>query len=209
MSNFGSKLKGLYLVTDPVLLPGEQLFTGVEQALRGGAGIIQYRNKLANYTQQLDEAKILRSLTKDYQALLIINDHVQLCLDSEADGVHLGRSDGDIVAARKQLGTERILGVTCHNDIPYARESRILGADYCAFGRIFASHTKPQAPACSLDTLISACKESFPVAAIGGICHDNAQKVIDAGAEMLAVIHGVFGQTDIEQAARSLSQLYT
>jgi thiamine-phosphate pyrophosphorylase len=202
-------LSGLYAITDPHLMPGKALFTGVRAALSGGANIIQYRNKLSSRTQQRDEATELLRMTSDFGALLLINDDLALCLDINADGVHLGRSDGDISAARRALGPTKVLGVTCHSDLHYAKDCRILGANYCAFGRVFPSKTKPNAPSCSLTTLKEAAIANYPSVAIGGIDTNNAQQVIACGVDMIAVIHGLFGQTDIRQAATQISQLFT
>jgi thiamine-phosphate pyrophosphorylase len=190
-------------------MPGKTLFTGVLAALSGGASIIQYRNKLGSHAQQRDEATELLKMTSDFGALLLINDDLNLCLDIDADGVHLGRSDGDISAARDALGPTKVLGVTCHSDLHYARDCRILGANYCAFGRVFSSKTKPNAPSCSLTTLKEAAAANYPSVAIGGIDANNAPQVLACGVDMIAVIHGLFGQTDIRQAATHISQLFT
>lgn len=202
------KLSGLYAITDPILLPGEKLIGGVESALRGGAQIIQYRDKTATETQRIRDASKLRAITRQYGALLLINDDVELCHRVQADGVHLGRSDGDIRLAKTRLGADKIVGVTCHADINYAHQAIQLGADYCAFGRIFASQTKPDAPHCPLEILSEAAKLPCPTVAIGGINPDNASRVLRHHVNMIAVIHGLFGQADIESSARWFSRLF-
>ncbi len=201
-------LSGLYAITDPQLLPGKKVFSGVRAAVSGGARIIQYRNKLNSRSEQLKEVAELRKITHDYGALLLVNDDLQLCIDADADGVHLGRSDGDIAVARVALGAEKILGVTCHSDLHYANECSILGANYCAFGRVFTSKTKASAPPCKLSTLKEAAQANYPSVAIGGIDHSNAAKVIACGVDMVAVIHGLFGQDDVRQAATQISRLF-
>lgn len=203
-----TKLTGLYAITDPHLLPGKALFSGVLDALLGGAAIIQYRNKLTTPTEQYKEATELRKITQDHGALFLINDNLRLCMEVDADGVHLGRQDGDIAAARATLGTDKILGVTCHSDLHYANECSILGANYCAFGRIFPSKTKPSASPCELTTLAAAASANYPSVAIGGIDSGNASEVIACGVDMVAVINGVFAQADIREAAAQISRLF-
>ena len=200
---------GLYAITDPTLLPGKSLLPGVESALRGGCRLIQYRDKTASETELLKSALSLKDLCLDYQARLIINDDLDLCLRVKADGVHLGKTDGNIIAARKRLGAEKILGVTCHSDLDYAQQSIIQGVDYCAFGRIFTSKTKPNAPRCSSETLTEASNLDIPVVAIGGVTVENAHTLVATKIHNIAVIHGLFGQTDIEASARVFSSLFT
>jgi len=201
-----AKLKGLYAITDPALLPDDKLLSGVESALSGGASIIQYRDKTASEAQRLRDAENLRSITQQFGALLLINDDIELCCRVEADGVHLGKNDGDIGAARARLGANKVLGVTCHRDIDYARHVIDLGVDYCAFGRLFSSRTKPEAPHCPVELLSEAARLSCPTLAIGGITTDNFAALLNRGIDMIAVIHGLFGQDDIEATARSLSR---
>lgn len=201
-------LRGLYAISDPALLPGNALLPGVEAALQGGANIIQYRNKTATHIERLRQAADLVALVADYQRLLIINDDIELCLRVKACGVHLGKSDGDLITARNKLGSHAIIGVTCHSDLDYASQCHAQGASYCAFGRLFPSRTKPSAPECSLKVLEQALKESYTSVAIGGISADNARQIIHMGCPMVAAIHGVFGQQDIQAAAQSYSALF-
>lgn len=197
-------LHGVYAITDPVLCPADLLLGKVEAALRGGVRVLQYRDKPATPEQRLSRAFALKALCEQYGALLIINDDLELCLQVHAHGLHLGRSDGDIAAARKALGPKRVLGVTCHSDLAYALDAKKLGADYCAFGRLFDSNTKPDAPPCPLDVLVQARQRGLCTVAIGGINVDNAGLVRRSGADMIAVIHGIFGQPDIENSVRRL-----
>ena len=203
------KLNGLYVITDPNLIPAgrEALSSAVEDALWGGARIVQYRNKTAPYDQQLAEAKALRSVTLEYGAIFLINDSLELCLASDADGIHIGQSDGSIKAIRERLGS-RFLGVTCHNSIALANRAIDQGADYCAFGAMFPSPTKPQAKPCSLATLQEASKLPVPICAIGGINTENALKVRNHGANMLAVISGVFGQPSVRASAKAFASFF-
>lgn len=199
---------GLYAITDPQLLPGNKLITSVESALRGGAQVIQYRDKTASNLERLKQAQNLRDLCKNYQAKFIINDDLDLCLRVDADGLHLGKSDGDITLARTKLGADKILGVTCHSDLVYAQQCIDRKVDYCAFGRIFPSKTKPNAPHCTPTILKKAAKLPYPSVAIGGITVDNAPNVIAMNIRSIAVIHGLFAQVDIEATARTFSTFF-
>jgi thiamine-phosphate pyrophosphorylase len=200
---------GLYAITDPELLDEDNLFTKVESALKGGCRILQYRDKPASADQKLERARALKTLCNRYDAQLIINDDIELCLQSKADGVHLGKSDGDILNARRILGSNRILGVTCHSDLVYAQLCIDLGVDYCAFGRIFSSKTKPEAPPCSLSVLNEATKLNKPIVAIGGITLDNIESLMQTPIHNVAVIHGLFSQTDIEATARQYQDYFS
>jgi len=207
MTSNASPLHGLYAITDPLLLPGDQLLAGVEAALRGGARFIQYRDKTASAATKYEQARALRPLCRRYGAYLIINDDVALALAVDADGVHLGQHDGRLAAARAAL-PGKLLGVTCHASLELAAAAATC-ADYLAFGRFFASATKPSAPPCELATLTAArARFALPLLAIGGVTPDNGGQLRAAGASLLAAIHGVFGGQDIEAAARRYAALF-
>jgi thiamine-phosphate pyrophosphorylase len=204
-----SRLRGLYAITDARLSPQQQLQQHVEQALLGGAAIIQYRNKGGSSKQRLTEAWALQQLCLAHGALLIINDDVDLANQVGADGVHLGADDAKPSSARDILGEDAIIGVSCYNRIDLARNGAANGADYVAFGRFFPSRVKPQAVQAQPGLLTMAKGElDLPLVAIGGITPENGAPLISAGADMLAVIHGVFGQQDIQAASRQLSRLF-
>ncbi len=155
------------------------------------------------------EARDLLAVCRAHGVSLIINDDVALAATVGADGVHLGRDDAAVREARRVLGAAAIIGVSCYNDFELAVAAQQAGASYVAFGRFFLSHTKPDAVAAPLDLIRQAKAQlSIPVVAIGGITPDNAAPLIDAGVDMLAVIHGIFGQADPEQAARRYTQLF-
>lgn len=203
------KLHGLYAITDTQLCPGDQFALSVAAALRGGARVIQYRDKGSDSNSRLSQAQSLVAICHSHNALLIVNDDVELAAACHADGVHLGQDDVDLARARERLGTEAIIGVSCYNNLERARNAAQAGADYLAFGRFFPSQTKPESSAAALETLHSARRElALPLVAIGGITPDNGGLLIDAGADMLAVIHGVFGQPDVEAAARRFAALF-
>jgi thiamine-phosphate pyrophosphorylase len=203
------QLRGLYAIADTLYLGEATLTTAVEQALRGGARIIQYRDKTHSAAARSHTAQALRALCTDYAAIFIVNDDVSLARAVQADGVHLGRNDAAIDAARLALGDGALIGVSCYNDLQRAEQAVRGGADYIAFGSFFASRTKPNAVRAE-PTLLRAARQRFdrPLVAIGGITPDNGAALIDAGADALAAISGVFDQPDVEQAARRYARLF-
>lgn len=203
-----TNIRGLYAVT-PGLNDTVQLILQVEAALRGGVRLVQYRHKTANQHIKLEQASELLALCHHYDALLIINDDVNLCKTINADGVHLGANDGEIVAARKVLGANKIIGASCYNQLALALVAEAAGASYVAFGACFVSSTKPHAPHAPLSLFTQAKKElTLPIVSIGGITLSNAQSVIDAGAGAIAVINALFSAADITTTAQQYIQLF-
>ena len=203
------KLTGLYAITDATQSDTQQLIIDVEQALLGGARIIQFRDKSNHSQQRLKTANELRKLTRQHNALFIINDDVKLSKDSSADGVHLGADDASISAARAQLGPTAIIGVSCYNDFSLAKQAGNNGADYVAFGRFFPSLTKPHAIQANIEILQTAKRElDTPIVAIGGITSKNGGELISAGADMLAIVDDIFSQRDIKAAALRYQKLF-
>lgn len=202
-------IHGLYAITDSQLIPQEHLVSRVAEVIQGGAKVIQYRNKSDDAGLKAWEAMDLVTLCRTLNIPLIINDDVELALQVGADGVHLGNDDCDIEQARQQLGDNKLIGVSCYNNFDNATDAVKRGADYIAFGRFFSSSTKPDAVQADLSLLQRAKQElSVPVVAIGGITPENGTSLIEAGADALAVIHGVFGQTDITAAAARYAALF-
>ncbi|PCJ24206.1 MAG: thiamine phosphate synthase [SAR86 cluster bacterium] len=198
-------LSGVYAITDDLLLPGPLLFSATEAALEGGVSLIQYRSKEGSPAQRLKNAQKLATLCRKYETPLIINDDISLCESSQAQGVHLGHTDGSVKSARQQLGCEAIIGVTCHSSIEEALAAEKNGASYVAFGRFFPSKSKPQAPLANLEILNQArVALTIPIVAIGGINAENSSHVLLAGADMLAVIHGIFGRHDVLKHSKAL-----
>lgn len=203
-----SNLSGLYAITDSKLMPDDQqLQAKVKAALEGGATVVQYRDKTTDAKKRLEQASQLVELCHRYNALLIINDDSQLAADCNADGVHLGQSDGNVAEARNLLGDKAVIGVTCHDDLSLAQHAAEQGANYIAFGAFFPSKTKPNARPAPLE-LLQQAKQQFalPIVAIGGISIDNATQVIEAGADMIAVVHALFGNDDIKLQAEAFAQ---
>lgn len=202
-------LAGLYAITPSNEADTALLIHKVALALRGGARLIQYRDKSQDHDHRQKTARQLLNLTRHHDALLIINDDVELATAIGADGVHLGEDDADISIARTQLGPDAIIGKSCYNQLSLAKDAARQGADYIAFGRFFPSRTKPGAIPASLALLQQAKREiDLPVAVIGGINSDNAATLITAGADMLAMVDGVFAHTDIQAAAQNFQSLF-
>ncbi len=200
-------IKGLYAIT-PDELDTAKLLQQVECALRGGADVLQYRNKLAHAVLQQEQAAALRDMTRKFGVIFIVNDDVQLALQVSADGVHLGAEDGDIAAARAALGRDKLIGASCYNRAPLAMDAVRQGADYVAFGAFFPSSVKPGAVAAKVSMLESVRRElKVPIVAIGGITLENGKQLVAAGADALAVISALWQAPDIEQAAKEFSQL--
>jgi thiamine-phosphate pyrophosphorylase len=200
------KLSGLYAITTP----SENLPQQVEAAIAGGARVIQYRDKSSDQSLHLAQAQRLSRICRAANIPLIINDDIELAARVSAAGVHLGRDDIALKHARRDLGCDAIIGISCYNDFELALQAQHLGADYIAFGGFFASPTKPLAVRADKSLLQRAKQElEIPVVAIGGITTDNGKLLIEAGADMLAVITALFAQADIEQASRSFAQLFS
>jgi thiamine-phosphate pyrophosphorylase len=197
--------RGIYAVTAPEITPGEQLYRAVELALRGGATLVQYRDKTASAAERYTRARKLQDLCSNHGAPLIINDDVQLAKETGAAGVHLGGMDMPLLKARALLGPRAIIGISCYNRLSAGLDAAAAGADYVAFGSAYPSVTKPGAVHAPLSLYRQAAEAlSVPVCAIGGIDKTNAPELIACGVELLAVISGIFAQNDIESATREL-----
>ncbi len=172
--------------------------------------VIQYRDKKSDPTQRETIARALNAVCRAHGVPLVINDDVRLAGVVGATGVHLGRDDPDIGAARAALGPAALIGVSCYNELARAQAAQEAGADYVAFGRFFPSRTKPQALSATPELLRTARAElKIPIVAIGGITPENGTSLIKAGADALAVIEGVFNQPDIRAAAERYARLFT
>lgn len=195
------KLRGLYAITDSTLLAGKFL-PYVQAALEGGVTLLQYRDKTGDESRRLREASELLKLCEQYKTRLIINDDAELAARLGV-GVHLGQTDGSLPDARALLGHKAIVGATCHGRIELAEKAKADGATYVAFGRFFNSQTKPDAPAVPFDLLDQVrAKVSLPIAVIGGITVENAPQLVAHGADLLAVVHGLFGAENTQEVTR-------
>jgi thiamine-phosphate pyrophosphorylase len=195
------KLRGVYAITDRQLLTGKFL-AYVQAALDGGVTLLQYRDKGTDDTRRLREADALLKLCEQYKTRLIINDDAELAARLGV-GVHLGQTDGPLTPARTLLGRQALIGSTCHANLDLARQAVREGASYVAFGSFFASSTKPEAKPASLDLLVEARAQlKLPICVIGGITLDNAAPLVAAGADLLAVVHALFGADSAREVTR-------
>jgi thiamine-phosphate pyrophosphorylase len=202
-----SALHGLYAIT-PDGRPLPQLLVDVDAVLSGGARLLQYRNKLAPAAVRETEATALLDMCLRHGVPLIINDDSALAARIGAHGVHLGRDDGGVDAARALLGAQALIGASCYDSLEQAEAAVAAGADYVAFGSVFSSTSKPQAPRAPLALLRRAAERvPVPVCAIGGITRSNAAEVIASGATMLAVIGDLFDAPDPRAAAAAYRDL--
>ena len=204
------KLSGLYVITDEKLTPYEndQILKKVEKALKGGAKIVQLRDKTKTDEDLIPYAIALKKLSHKYGAIFIINDRVELALKVDADGVHLGKEDLFVTSARKVL-KDKIIGVSCYGDLKRAKEMEALSADYVAFGSFFPSPTKPEAKVVD-KKIVSEAKKllRIPVCAIGGITLERAKELVELGADMIAVISDIWKAENIEERARGYKKLF-
>ncbi len=196
-------LKGLYAISsEAIVRDPTRLLPAVTAAILGGATLVQYRDKWnpADVRRQL--ATALTRRCHDLGARLIINDDPVLAAKVGADGVHIGASDVTIASARQHLGADAIIGSTCGDSLERAQRAVAEGADYVAFGRLFASRTKPDAPPARLQTLGAARRLGVAVCAIGGIGPEQVPQVVAAGADLVAAVDGIFGAADVEATCR-------
>lgn len=185
-------IQGIYAIT-----PNQELNLNLlERAFnQHQIQILQYRHKVADASLKLSEAEQIKQLCRKHHTLFIINDDVELAQKIGADGIHLGKDDYSIEAAREKLGETAIIGASCYNDIQLAKSKQAQGASYVAFGALFPSKTKPDAPHCPLN-IIKYAKAALkvPIVGIGGINFENYKKAFDAGCDAVAMVDAIFNQ---------------
>ncbi|MDD5267017.1 MAG: thiamine phosphate synthase [Methylococcales bacterium] len=198
--------RGLYAITQTHNKSGDTIINEVEAAIRGGAVIVQYRDK--NPADALFLAIELVKICHKHKVPLIINDDIELAASAGADGVHIGKEDSALAHARKSLGSDAIIGVSCYNFVEQALDAQGQGATYVAFGRFFPSSSKPLAAPAKIETLLQAkLALKIPIVAIGGILPENGAQLLAAGADLLAVIGGLFDNQP-ERSARAYQALF-
>ncbi|HLS54752.1 MAG TPA: thiamine phosphate synthase [Zeimonas sp.] len=206
---------GLYALT-PDSVDDDWVVMAVSAAIRGGASAVQYRNKSVDAQQKLRQAQRIAQACRDGGALFIVNDSIELARAVGADGLHIGRDDGDPAQVRAVLGPGPVLGVSCYDSLERALAVRDV-ADYVAFGSVFVSTVKPGAVRAPLALFARAREAGMHAVAIGGIDAGNAFEVAEAGAAAVAVITAVFGEaggvqradaTSIETDARRVNQAF-
>ena len=202
------RVHGLYAITpdDADTARLEASVRALFAAAAGSCAALQYRNKSASLPQRLDQARRLAALARTSRVAFIVNDDIELAVAVAADGVHLGREDGDIGAARRRL-PGKLLGASCYDSLATARDAVAAGANYVAFGSVFPSATKPGAVRAPLRLFREASALGVPLVAIGGITLENAATVLEAGADALAILSGLFEARDIGEQARAFGRL--
>jgi thiamine-phosphate pyrophosphorylase len=201
-------MKGLYLVT-PDWDDTEHLLEATRRALEGGAALVQYRHKHASPALRYEQASALLRLCRAHGRSLVVNDHVALCMEIDADGVHVGADDAPLGAVRAALGPDKIVGASCYGDFGLAQAAASVGASYVAFGGFYPSRVKQYAVSTPL-SIVELGKErlAVPVVVIGGMTVQNARPLVEAGADMVGVISGVYAAADVMGAARGFAALF-
>ncbi len=204
------QIGGLYVITDEKLIPRKGFVETVEKAIKGGARIVQLREKESSNEEVSRLAGELLKVTRRYSVPLIVNDYLEIARDVGAEGVHLGQHDPSVEEARRVLGKRAIIGVSCYGSIERGVEAHRNGADYLAFGTPFFTPTKPVRQPTSFEVLTQAkiVIPKTPIFAIGGITPQNIASVLETGVDGVAVITSVFGSSDPEEASRQLSAFF-
>ena len=201
--------RGLYVLTPEPAPSIDELEVKVASAITGGAVVVQYRDKQSDRIRRVERAGALMAVCHAHHVPLIINDDVELAIAVEADGVHIGKDDASLESVRYSLGPQAIIGVSCYGSEARAIAAVEGGADYVALGSFFSSKTKPQAMRCPKNVLVEVtAKVNIPVVAIGGITSDNAAELVSSGADLIAVINGVFSATDVYASAQKFAGLF-
>jgi thiamine-phosphate pyrophosphorylase len=203
MSGFPSR--GLYAITDG---PRADLLHVVQEALAGGARLLQYRDLGDDHSRRHGEARAIKRLCDEHGVPLLINGDAAMAQAVGAAGVHLGETTEDLASARERLGPQAIIGVSCFDSLEHARAMAAGGASYVSFGAFFPSPTLPRARLAPLRLLGQSAALGVPRVAIGGITPENGAALVDAGADYLAAVSAVFGNADVCAAARRLADLY-
>lgn len=198
-------LKGLYIVT-PDWDDTDKLVWATEQALQGGANIVQYRHKTASAELRRVQAGALLPVCRRFGKPFIINDHLDLCLELDADGMHVGGTDAPVAQVRQELGADKIVGASCYGDLELARRAYREGASYVAYGGFFPSRVKKY-PVTTPVSIIAESKAAIPlpVCVIGGMTASNSVPLVTAGADMVAAISSVYFEDDPRKGARAFS----
>lgn len=201
-------MRGLYLVT-PNWNDTERLLAATKAALRGGAALVQYRHKDADAVLRIEQATALLALCRRHGTPLVINDHLDLCMHLDADGVHVGGTDIAVDHARRLLGADKIVGASCYGELALARAAQAAGASYAAFGGFYPSPVKKYTFVTAPALLTEARAElALPLVVIGGMTPQNAAPLVARGADMVAAITSVYAEADPESAARRFSLLF-
>jgi thiamine-phosphate pyrophosphorylase len=203
-----NKLSGLYLVT-PDWDDTDRLLEVTELALKSGANILQYRHKTASDALRRRQATALLELCRRYHVPLIINDHLNLCLELDADGIHVGGTDAPVQHIRNSVGTSKIVGASCYGDLGVARAAHQHGASYVAFGGFFPSRVKKYPVTTPVDIVAKSKTEiPLPVVVIGGMTAENSEPLVAGGADMVAAISSVYQSDDGAATVRKFLTMF-
>jgi thiamine-phosphate pyrophosphorylase len=201
-------MKGLYLVT-PDWDDTQKLLEVTEAGLRGGAALVQYRHKTAGPQLRRQQAAGVQALCRQYGRPFIVNDFVELCLELDADGIHVGGTDASVAQVRAAVGAAKIVGASCYGSMQLARDAHGAGASYVAFGGFYPSRVKKYEVSTPLDIVAHARLEiPLPNVVIGGMTHENAAPLVGHGADMVAAISSIYLAEDPEAAARRFTNLF-
>ncbi|WP_353684803.1 thiamine phosphate synthase [Thermodesulfovibrio sp. 3907-1M] len=202
------KLKGLYVITDEKLTPYDKILEMVEEALKGGAKIVQLRDKTNSDNFLMSYGFLLKELCEKYNAYFIVNDRVDLAMKLNAHGVHIGKEDTDISEVKQNL-KNKIIGVSCYNELERAKIMESLGASYVAFGSFYPSSTKPEAKVVEKSIIQEAKKVlSIPICVIGGLNVQRAKELIRLGADIVAVVSDIWTAPSIQKRAEEYKNLF-
>jgi len=201
-------IKGLYAIT-PDSADLNTLIQKTQWAIEGGAFMVQYRSKILNRDVKMQQCAAILRLCREYEIPCIVNDDVDMCRILEADGVHLGEKDDNIAEVRHILGENAIIGSSCYDQLDRAKSAQKEGASYVAFGAMFPTSTKPNAPRATLALLKEAKREiQIPIVAIGGITVNNAHDVIKTGIDAIAVITSLYEAKIIKETAETFAKMF-
>jgi len=201
-------IKGLYAIT-PDMTDLNTLIQKTQSAIEGGAFMVQYRSKIQDRAVKMQQCAAILRLCREYDVPCIVNDDVEMCRVLKADGVHLGENDDNIAEVRRILGEDAIIGSSCYDQLDRAKQAQKEGASYVAFGAVFPTPTKPNAPRATLELLREAKSEiEIPIVAIGGITVNNAHDVIEAGADAIAVITSLYESNSIKETAETFLKMF-
>jgi thiamine-phosphate pyrophosphorylase len=201
-------MRGLYLVT-PDWDDTEKLLQATELAVRGGVALLQYRHKFASPALRQEQASALLLLCRRHNIPLVINDFLDLCIDIDADGIHVGGTDASVADMRAALGTQKIVGASCYGSLELAQSAAQAGASYIAFGGFYPSKVKKY-PVTTAPDIVRQAKAQFslPCVVIGGMTCENATPLVAQGADMVAAISSVYLAADQQAAAREFADLF-
>lgn len=201
-------MKGLYIVT-PDWDDTEKMVAATEAALKGGVTLVQYRHKTATPELRKEQASRLLALCRQYDRPFIINDFVELCLELDADGIHVGGTDAPVAEVRKMIGPDKILGASCYGSMELAHSAHQAGASYVAFGGFYPSRVKKYDVTTPVDIITRAKQQlPVPVVVIGGMTQENSVPLIEAGTDMVAAISSVYMTDDPQASAKAFADLF-